>query len=520
MNKTMLLLKTQIYNFFSLNELFHSEKKKGNFVFITAAGIFTLLAFLSGYNVMTAIALAKMGQAHLIPAYMVSVSSFIILVFTVLRSNGILFGSRDYEMLSSLPVQAKEIISSKFGFLYLLNFLMGILFILPAGIVWQIYDSHHLIFFFMYLVSVVFVPFVPMCIASLIGVLITGVSSKFRRKNIFSLIFSFAILGGLLGIGIYSMQTGSSGENLGVTLMEQVSSLYPLSAWFNYTDSISLVGNVRFWLLSVLVFFIFVKIVEHRYARLNSYVLQCHTVSVGGKTSLKKHSVFSAMYLKEIGRYFSSYLWVLNTGLGVVLLCVVSLALCVISPEMIGKYTGIEDVDSFLGQFPPLIIAAMLSISCPAASAISLEGKNLWILQSVPLSNKTFLKSKIALTLTIHSTGYLLSVAVFLIRFQFNAIQALTLLVVPVCYSIFTAVQGTYINCRFPKFDWDNEMVVVKQSISVILSGVIGMICIAVPALLHWFLDVSLIKALWGMAAILIVLSVILYFKACSRKII
>ena len=53
------------------------------------------------------------------------------------------------------------------------------------------------------------------------------------------------------------------------------------------------------------------------------------------------------MYLKEIGRYFSSYLWVLNTGLGVVLLCVVSLALCVISPEMLGKYTGIEDVDSF-----------------------------------------------------------------------------------------------------------------------------------------------------------------------------
>lgn len=64
MNKTMLLLKTQIYNYFSLNELFHSEKKKSNFVFITAVGIFTLLAFLSGYNVMTALALAKMGQAQ------------------------------------------------------------------------------------------------------------------------------------------------------------------------------------------------------------------------------------------------------------------------------------------------------------------------------------------------------------------------------------------------------------------------------------------------------------------------
>jgi ABC-2 type transport system permease protein len=520
MNKTTLLLKTQIYNYFSLNELFHSEKKRSNFAFITAVGIFTLLALLSGYNIMTALALAKMGQAQLIPAYMVSVSNFIILVFTVLRSNGILFGCRDYEMLSSLPVQAKEIISSKFGFLYLLNFLLGILFMLPAGIIWQIYASAHLLFFFMYLASAVFVPFVPMCIASLLGVLVTAVSSKFRRKNIVSLVFSFAVLGGLLGIGIYSMQTGASGGSLGVILMEQVSRLYPLSAWFRYTNYFSLAGNVGFWSLSALVFCIFVKIVECRYARLNSYVLQYHAASPGRKANLKKHSVFTAVYLKEMGRYFSSYLWVLNTGLGVVLLCVTSLALCVVSPEILGMYAGIEDVDLFLGQYAPLIIAAMLSISCPAASAISLEGRNLWVLQSIPLSNKTFIKSKIALTLTVHAIGYMLSVAVFLIRFQFNAIWSFTLLAVPACYSVFTAVQGTYINCCFPRFDWDNEMVVVKQSISVILSGVIGMICIAVPVLLHWFLGLPNVGVLWGMAAILIVLSVILYFKACGKKII
>ena len=520
MNKTTLLLKTQIYNYFSLNELFHSEKKRSNFAFITAVGIFTLLALLSGYNIMTALALAKMGQAQLIPAYMVSVSNFIILVFTVLRSNGILFGSRDYEMLSSLPVQAKEIISSKFGFLYLLNFLLGILFMLPAGIIWQIYASAHLLFFFMYLASAVFVPFVPMCIASLLGVLVTVVSSKFRRKNIVSLVFSFAVLGGLLGIGIYSMQTGASGGSLGVILMEQVSRLYSLSAWFRYTNYFSLAGNVGFWSLSALVFCIFVKIVECRYARLNSYVLQYHAASPGRKANLKKHSVFTAVYLKEMGRYFSSYLWVLNTGLGVVLLCVTSLALCVVSPEILGTYAGIEDVDLFLGQYAPLIIAAMLSISCPAASAISLEGRNLWVLQSIPLSNKTFIKSKIALTLTVHAIGYMLSVAVFLIRFQFNAIWSFTLLAVPACYSVFTAVQGTYINCCFPRFDWDNEMVVVKQSISVILSGVIGMICIAVPVLLHWFLGLPNVGVLWGMAAILIVLSVILYFKACGKKII
>lgn len=86
---------------------------RSNFAFITAVGIFTLLALLSGYNIMTALALAKMGQAQLIPAYMVSVSSFIVLVFTVLRSNGILFGSRDY--MADLRVGAFAILFHVLG---------------------------------------------------------------------------------------------------------------------------------------------------------------------------------------------------------------------------------------------------------------------------------------------------------------------------------------------------------------------------------------------------------------------
>ncbi len=51
----------------------------------------------------------------------------------------------------------------------------------------------------------------------------------------------------------------------------------------------------------------------------------------------------------------------------------------------VGGYAVIEDAISFFGQHAPLIVAAMLSLSCPAASSVSLEGKNIWILQSVPL---------------------------------------------------------------------------------------------------------------------------------------
>lgn len=63
-------------------------------------------------------------------------------------------------------------------------------------------------------------------------------------------------------------------------------------------------------------------------------------------------------------------------------------------------------------------------------------------------------------------------------------------------------------------------MVVIKQSISAILSGFAGMVSVAIPALLHWFLAIPLQTVLWTTVLILAGLSGILYYKACHLKII
>ena len=98
--------------------------------------------------------------------------------------------------------------------------------------------------------------------------------------------------------------------------------------------------------------------------------------------------------------------------------------------------------------------------------------------------------------------------------------QIFTMIIVSVAYSIFTSVQGIYFNSKFPKFNWDNEVIVIKQSMSVILSGLVGMIFVAIPALVHWFSNIPLQMVLWGMVVILIMSSVVLYKKSCNKKII
>lgn len=41
----------------------------------------------------------------------------------------------------------------------------------------------------------------------------------------------------------------------------------------------------------------------------------------------------------------------------------------------IGNSAGIENINEYLSNLAPVFIASMLSLSCPAASSISLEGK-------------------------------------------------------------------------------------------------------------------------------------------------
>ena len=512
MSKIWILIRAQLINFFPINEMKEPGNKKQSSIFIASFGIITLAIFFCVYNIMTAKTLVQVGQQELIPAYMIAVSSFSILFLTIFYSNGILFGSRDIETLSSLPLKSSDIISSKFMFMYLLNFLIGFIFMLPGGIVWVLNGSLNVLHIILYFTSMIFVPLIPMCIAACMGMIVVVVSSYFKRKNVIALIFSFVMIGIIGYIAVSAMKSGNE-DSIEIMLSKQITGLYPISGLFvQHTNFPMYIGMGLFIAFSTAVFYIFVKIIAMKYGLLNTLAKTTSRYS-DNKKSYNRKSIFLALYEKEMGRFLSSYMAVLNAGLGVILLCVFSIFLLFNSVEQIGESPGIENINEYLSNFAPLFIASMLSLSCPAASAISLEGKNIWILQSSPVKVKMILNSKIAVNLTLHLIGYMISIFVFMLKLDMNFIQVINLIFVPICYSIFITVIGISLNKKYPNYEWESEMMVVKQSMPVIVSGLIGIIALITPILLNWFLNLSITPVLQIISVTLLVISSKVYIN-------
>ncbi len=518
MDKMWLLLKAEIYNTFSINELITKGSKNKRNVALMGIGGLMIIAYGVAYTVMIALNLVDVGSAEIIPTYMVSIASFITLALSFLCSNGILFAIKDYEMLLALPVSSTEVILSKFAFMYLINLVLCIILMIPAGIVWVTNTQDNILFFVMYVIGTFFVPLIPMCISILAGIIITVLSSKFKNRNIFSLIFSLICIGCIMGISMYSSKSGNTGE-LGVTVISQVSNVYPPSRLFMYDSQHGCLKNTLFLIISALVFLVCIEIASSKYTYI-SMLMRPNNDTGSAKIQQKKHSKLRAMYTKEIARFFNSYLYMLNSGLGVFALFAVSIVIAITSPYTLGKLIGIENITPLVGEFAPLAIAAMLAISCTTSASISLEGNNIWILQSIPMSNEVFFKAKILLNMSFHAVGYIFAFIVIVLKFDLTFTQIVTLIVVPVGYSIFISVQGIYFNSKFPKFDWDNETMVIKQSVSVAVSTLIGLLSVIIPAALWFALGISLQTILWVMTGVLLVVSIVLYKKACRIKIV
>ena len=164
----------------------------------------------------------------------------------------------------------------------------------------------------------------------------------------------------------------------------------------------------------------------------------------------------------------------LNTGLGNVILIAGAVA------AMIKRAYLLEIKDLITEQFGQntllipaavtAVILMILSMDCISASSVSTEGKNIVILQSLPVEPYDVIRVKVRFHFILNSIPSLICCAILGFVLGLDVLTVLLMLVCVAVYVMFSANEGVWLNLRHPNMNWTNEAVPIKQSFPVFIS--------------------------------------------------
>lgn len=466
---------------------FSRDRKKVTNVWMLAVSFLILACMGVTYITMLTYGLTQIGMGDIIPAYILMITSLVILVFTILKAGSILFQMKTYDMLISLPIKPSTIVASRFITMYVGNMVLSLLTVVPSTIVYGIYQKPNVLFYMMMAISVFLLPLIPMTIATAIGALIIAISSRMKHKNLVAVVLSSILTIGAL-VASFGMSSNATNINTGALaelstlIIKQIYAIYPPAELFsNGVINQNIISFLAFVILSVGVFLLLVIIVQWKFVEICSAINARATKNNFVMKEMKAGSALMAFYKKELRRYFSANIYVLNTVMGYIMLVVASIAICVMGVD---ELEATMQMPGVINKALPLVMAAMCCLMSTTISSISLEGKQWWIPLSMPVSTKTVFDSKILVNLTVGYPFLLLSAFILFFVIKTSLIGYIMIVLVPVVYILFMSVLGIAINLRMPMFDWESEVVVVKQSGAVFISMIVSLIIIAVPGVL------------------------------------
>ena len=187
--------------------------------------------------------------------------------------------------------------------------------------------------------------------------------------------------------------------------------------------------------------------------------------------AVRAQSVQRALFGKELRRFTASPNYMLNCGLGILMLPVAGIVL-LIKGGALGRM--LADVFSGnVGVVPVLMCAAvclLASMNDMAAPAVSLEGRNLWLVQSLPVVPWQALRAKLDVQLVLTGVPVLFCALCMVIALPGSALEKALLVIVTLLYTLLSALAALALGLKMPNLTWTNETTPIKQSGCVMLS--------------------------------------------------
>ena len=501
MKHSILLLKTLLLSTSSWNILKHSRDSKKRKKIITAfIGRMILYLMLMGYSVATAIGFGYSGMTGAIPLMCAMVVSVLAFVFTLLRTNGHLFAFKEYDMLMSLPFSAKSVAGCKFLYMYIKTLPWYVSISVAMLIGYGINARPGVSAYLFWILLTFILPLIPMLAASFIGFLIARISAGFRKTNIVQtvLMFVFVIFCFSLRFFIEDLFANDKVEatlaSAAQMLEDAATSYLPLKWFATAVTECSFLSALLLIAVSLVIFGVLFALVGRSYRNINS-ALKSHAAAKRFRMEGQKvRSAVNAIAFKEFKRLTGSTTYMVNGAMGEILAALLGIVTLLVGFEKIISFVthGAPLDAAMLQPAIPFIVYFFIGMMATTVCSPSLEGKNYWIIESLPIEKKTLYQGKMLFNLYLTVPFSLFSTLCLCLSAKVSWGNTLLYLLLGAALCAFSTAWGCVCGIRHLRLDWENEVEVIKQSAGVAIYMLPNMFAVMGLCVLAVFLGTKL----------------------------
>jgi len=502
MNRFLSLTKTLLINSFGISAVrAKANKNKAEYLKILGLGLAiavgvapTIVLYcnllIKGFDM-----LAPVGQEGVILTLGIVLVSTMIFFFGIFYVINFFYFAGDAQNLLALPLKGWQVLGARFSVVLCYEYLTELPFLLPPIIIFGIKSGASPIYWIYALAGFLFIPLLPLGLATLPTVVIMRFANLGRRKDLFKILGGLIVLALAVGLQFFIQKSGPNAADPAFImtlltdrngLMNLVSRVFPSTRYLgialtNADKALGLVNLLIFTGLSLLAVALAWAVGDKLY--FNGLVGSSETTARRRKLTSADYERLAAgspallsYFKKEIRLLIRTPIYLMNC---VLVNLLVPALLCI--PFLLQSHNeqGPMPWESLTAKpegqtilMAVIVGAAVFLVSSNGITSTSLsrEGKEFFISKYIPLSYEQQIKAKLLSGYLFGVIGAILLLIAAIILIPLDMVIIGLTLIVSLIAMVPVLEAGLLIDILRPKLDWDNEQKAVKQNLNVILA--------------------------------------------------
>ena len=382
-----------------------------------------------------------------------------------------LYHATDNELLLAMPIPPRRILLVRMIGVYAMSMLYSGLIMVPTIVAMQLAAPGVWTCIAQILLAIL-LGFVVLTLTCFLGWIVALISARLKNKSFITVLLTLVFL--VLYYVVY-FRINSILQNIlqhADALGRTMRSLYPVYA-FGMGGEGDAVSLLAFAAIAIVLTAVCVWAMARSFTR----IVTMNRGTEGKKKDYrtqkaeKAAGVNAALLRRELKHFTASPTYMLNCGLGLVLMLAAAVFALI-------KMDTVRDVTAKLAEEMPTLSEGLPVLACGivimlgamnpiTAPSISLEGKTLWLIQSLPVRAADVLTAKLRLHLFLCAGPTLICAAAIAYVLRVGYSVGLYMIVLSLLAVMLFALLGLIMNLKRPSFNWTNETVPVKQSMPV-----------------------------------------------------